>query len=76
MHIPYALPKTKPYTGEQVKAFFKKAGIPVTQWAKANNFPVNRVYLVLNGQIKGNYGVAHKIAVKLGLKTEQIIEVA
>lgn len=76
MHIPYALPKTKPYTCEQVKAFFKKAGIPVVQWANTNNFPVNRVYLVLNGQIKGNYGVAHNIAVQLGLKIEPKTEAA
>lgn len=72
MQVPYALPRTKPYTHEQVKALFKKAGIPIAQWAKKNNFPVNRVYLLTNGLIKGNYGVSHDIAIKLGLKIPEI----
>ena len=68
MQVPYTLPKTKPYTYKEVKALFKKAGVPIAHWAKQNNFPVNRVYLLTNGLIKGNYGISHDIAIKLGLK--------
>lgn len=72
MKTPYPAPKNKPYTNEQVKNYFKKSGVTVALWAKENNFPVDRVYLVINGYLKGNYGVAHEIAISLGLKIEEV----
>jgi len=68
MLAPYPLPKKQPYSNEQVKNFFKQSGIPISAWAKANGYPVNKVYQVLNGQLKGFRGSAHEIALKLGLK--------
>ncbi|AWS65285.1 DNA-binding protein [Escherichia coli] len=56
-------------TADQVKAHFRRNGITFTQWAKQNNYTRAEVYRVLNGQVKANYGKAHEIAVKLGLKT-------
>ncbi|QIH08942.1 MULTISPECIES: DNA-binding protein [unclassified Pseudomonas] len=58
----------KALTAHQVKENFRRAGKTFTQWAKENGYTRNEVYRVLNGQAKANYGKAHDIAVKLGLK--------
>lgn len=55
-------------TVDQVKANFLHLGITFTRWAEENGYTRNEVYRVLNGQSKANYGKAHEIAVKLGLK--------
>ncbi|ATG73657.1 DNA-binding protein [Zobellella denitrificans] len=68
MDIPYQLPTNKPYTGEQVKALFEAAGVPISTWAEANGYDRRKVYMVINGQFKGSRGVSHEIAVKLGMK--------
>jgi gp16 family phage-associated protein len=57
-------------TPEQIKAKFKQEGITFTQWARENGFSRQTVYLVLNGQLKGHWGIAHRIAVALGLKPD------
>ena len=59
---------TKALTAEQVKQRFKARGKTITAWAEENGYTRNEVYRVLNGQAKANYGKAHDIAVKLGLK--------
>ncbi|WP_072627868.1 DNA-binding protein [Serratia marcescens] len=56
-------------TAEQVKTLFRQRGITFTRWAEENGYTRNEVYRVLNGQAKANYGKAHEIAVKLGLKS-------
>lgn len=68
MNVPYSLPTEQPYTPDQVKELFSASGIAVSTWAKANGYHPTYVYLVMNGQIKGNRGRGHEIAVKLGLK--------
>lgn len=55
-------------SSEQIKRRFRQQGKTFTDWAKENGYTRNEVYRVLNGQAKGNYGKAHEIAVKLGLK--------
>ncbi|ENX33918.1 BcepMu gp16 family phage-associated protein [Acinetobacter colistiniresistens] len=62
-------------TPEQVKKEFVDNGIPVSTWAETNGFTSQEVYKVLNGQSKGNYGRAHKIAVALGLKPQPKVTV-
>ncbi|MCY1463575.1 phage-associated protein, BcepMu gp16 family [compost metagenome] len=59
---------TKALTAEQVKERFRQSGKTFTAWAEENGYTRNEVYRVLNGQAKANYGKAHEIAVKLGLK--------
>ncbi|MCY1296600.1 phage-associated protein, BcepMu gp16 family [compost metagenome] len=59
---------TKALTADQVKERFRQAGKTITSWAEENGYTRNEVYRVLNGQAKANYGKAHDIAVKLGLK--------
>lgn len=56
----------------QVKSKFRREGKTFTEWASENGYPRNAVYRVLNGFDKANYGRAHEIAVKLGLKSEQL----
>lgn len=58
----------KALTADQVKERFRLAGKTFTAWAVENGYTRNEVYRVLNGQAKANYGKAHEIAVKLGLK--------
>lgn len=55
-------------TPDQIKQRFRQRGETFSQWARDNNYPVNKVLRVLNGFEKGHYGKAHEIAVKLGLK--------
>ncbi len=56
-------------TAEQVKQEYRAKGITIASIAKENNWRPQDVYKVLNGQIKGNFGKSHEIAVFLGLKT-------
>lgn len=55
-------------TGEQVKQEYKAKGIPLSAIAKQQGWRSQDVYKVLNGQYKGNFGLAHDIAVFFGLK--------
>lgn len=61
-------------TAEQVKQQFRERGLTFTTWAAEHGFDRNDVYRVLNGQLKGNYGVGHHIAVKLGMKPNPALE--
>jgi gp16 family phage-associated protein len=55
-------------TAEQIKTRFRQQGQTFSSWTRANGYTPNKVIRVLNGFDKGNYGLAHEIAVKLGLK--------
>ncbi|PIV87606.1 MAG: DNA-binding protein [Hydrogenophilales bacterium CG17_big_fil_post_rev_8_21_14_2_50_63_12] len=56
-------------TPQQIKSKFRREGKTFTEWAAEHGYPRNAVYRVLNGFDKANYGRAHEIAVKLGMKT-------
>ncbi|WP_102797335.1 DNA-binding protein [Bowmanella denitrificans] len=60
----------KTRTAEQVKKDFEARGETIAHWAKAQGFPEHTVYQVLNGFAKGKRGMAHQIAVRLGIKAE------
>ena len=55
-------------TPDQIKKRFRQRGVTITQWAAEQGYSRHAVYRVLNGFDKGNYGQAHDIAVKIGLK--------
>ena len=55
-------------TIEQVKAEYRSKGVSFASVGKKNNWRRQDVYKVLNGQSKGNFGIAHEIAVYFGLK--------
>ena len=57
-------------TPDQVKANFRREGRTFSAWARENGYTPHRVIRVLNGFDKGHYGIAHEIAVKLGLKPQ------
>lgn len=56
------------FTPDQAKARLRAQGKTSADFARENNFPAWAVYRVLNGVDKANYGRAHEIAVKLGMK--------
>ena len=43
-------------------------GINVGQWARDHGFPPSAVYDILNCRASGQRGIAHNIAVALGIK--------
>ena len=61
--------KPRVLTADQARKKIKSAGKTVKQWATENGFDQNRVYRVLNGFEKCQYGKSFDIAVKLGMKT-------
>lgn len=58
-------------SGEEVKSRLRARGITLSAWAKQHNFPYPIVSGVVRGVIKGNFGVAHEVAVALGMKIEE-----
>lgn len=55
-------------TPEQIKEEFRRTGKTLAEWARENNFDYPIVLGVMNGQMKGHFGKAHKVAVALGMK--------
>lgn len=55
-------------TVPRFKAWLRSQGKTIRQWAEENGFPPGAVYRVLNGVDKANFGRAHDIAVKAGIK--------
>ena len=52
----------------RTREWLQAQGLTAAAWARANNFPVRVVQELLRDRAKGNYGVAHDIAVALGIK--------
>lgn len=63
---------TKLRTPDEARAELQRKGVSVAAWSLANNFNPNLVHEVLSGRKKGLRGQAHKIAIKLGLKSGEI----
>ena len=59
-------------TAEQARAEFKKAGISIAGWARANGFNTQLVFDVLAGKRNPTRGQTHNIAVALGIKEGRI----
>jgi gp16 family phage-associated protein len=57
-------------TPDEVRQHLRAQGKSVAQWARENGFSAIQVYRALEGVTKGNYGAAHEIAVRLGLKAQ------
>ncbi len=55
-------------TVNRFKALLRSQGKTTRQWAEENGFPPGAVYRVLNGVDKANFGRAHDIAVRAGIK--------
>lgn len=53
------------------KAKLRSQGKTIRQWAEENGFPPTAVYRVLNGIDKANFGRAHSIAVRAGIKRSE-----
>jgi gp16 family phage-associated protein len=61
---------------KRVRAAFATAGIAISDWARANGFAYMTVVDVLHGRRVGTRGEAHRVAVSLGLKQGQVVDVA
>lgn len=55
-------------TPEQFKQDLLAKGQTISQWARDHGYTPRQASLVLNGQVKGRYGISHEIAVNMGLK--------
>ncbi len=53
---------------EEVKTLFRELGVPISQWARAKGFEPEIVYALLSGRVSGHSGMAHHVAVALGMK--------
>lgn len=62
-------------TADEVLEAFKQAGISIGSWARANGFSREATYRLLQGRGKATYGESHRIAVALGMKTGQSVDV-
>lgn len=58
-----------PATEAKIKKRMRDEGVSISEWAISNGFKPSSVYAVLSGR-KCIRGQSHKIAVRLGLKTE------
>jgi len=57
-------------TGEQVKRKLRESGTTIKQWSEENGYPYYMVSRVISGTSKAHYGLAHDIAVALGMKAQ------
>lgn len=46
----------------------RELGVPIAQWARAKGFQPEIVYALLSGRVSGHWGMAHHVAVALGMK--------
>lgn len=58
----------KALTPDQARERLRAQGKTVAQWARERGYHQAAVYRVIGGQYKAYYGMAHEIAVALGLK--------
>ncbi|WP_443699274.1 DNA-binding protein [Pseudomonas sp.] len=58
----------KSKTPAEAKAHLVAAGISIADFARANDLDQATIYQVLAGRKKGLRGMAHKVAVALGIK--------
>lgn len=63
-------------TKEQALSELRARGETVVGWARKNGFDPRLVRGVIYGNIKGKWGVSHKIAVLLGMKDGEIMKEA
>ena len=57
------------------RSLFEASGLSVAEWARRKGFSTGLVYQVLDGQRKCLRGQSHQIAVALGLKQGEAMEV-
>lgn len=60
-------------TREEVLADLANKGISIRSWALENGVSPSVVHAVLKGKLAGRIGESHKAAVKLGIKSGEIV---
>ncbi|WP_416759398.1 DNA-binding protein [Roseateles sp. So40a] len=61
----------KTSTAQEIKRDFHRRGVSIADWAKSRGFDADLVYVILGGKRKCLRGESHRIAVALGLKSEE-----
>lgn len=59
----------------EVKNLFSEAGISISEWARLRGFSVGLVYQILDGKRRCERGQSHRIAVELGLKKGNTMDI-
>lgn len=59
---------TRVLSVNEVRGWFDASGTSVSEWARERGLPAHAVYSVLSGRCRGRRGVAHRVALALGLK--------
>lgn len=59
-------------TATDIKTDFIRQGTTIANWARVRGYSPLMVYRVLDGTLKGHYGISHKIAIELGLKEKPV----
>ena len=59
---------------DSARALFSDTGISVAEWARVQGFSTGLVYQVLEGRRKCLRGQSHRIAVALGLKQGETMD--
>ena len=67
-------PAFVPKTAAQVKDEFKKHGISIAGWARANGYSTQLTFDILAGKRNPTRGQSHNIAVTLGLKDGHVMK--
>jgi gp16 family phage-associated protein len=55
-------------TPEEAKAWLRRHGVTISDWARRRGFKPAVVSAVLAGRTRGSWGEAHTVAVALGLQ--------
>jgi gp16 family phage-associated protein len=53
---------------EEAKMQLRELGVPISEWARSKGFEPEIVYALLSGRVSGHWGMAHQVAVALGMK--------
>jgi gp16 family phage-associated protein len=56
-------------SGDEVKTRLRERGETLKSWASKNGYPYQTVSDVVRGKSRCNYGMGHRIAIALGMKT-------
>lgn len=70
--IQFSLKMIKSIT--QVREEFSGAGKSIAEWARENDFSPDLVYRILKNNKIPKRGESHRIAVKLGIKEQKIMD--
>lgn len=61
---------------QQIRSTIEESGVSIAEWARANGFSTGLVYQVLEGRRQCVRGQSRKIAIALGLRSGEALDVS